>query len=297
MTVFYAPMIYNPAVHSPGTGFFLPQPHERWNQTPAMDNRTTPVVGAHGHLYLGQYKAPVEIEISGLIVGYDPEPDGDYSYGPYDHSTPITRRGARTLRDALLSAITGPFWLWRYTDRCYKQCILDAAPFVWPNQPDITMSYSLRIRALNPVAQTVNNAYAAYYPYRAFTCEPGGGGGETPVLYKPYQTFSYLFIGVPDVTLAGGEIQLPLQGDGAKSVVRLAILSASGALGTGNTTVRLATAGVGGGGDSMDVTIDETETSGANTDGFDTSASTLYLFLTEAGVHSDIQVLVQVEAA
>ena len=75
-------------------------------------------------------------------------------------------------------------------------------------------------------------------------------------------------------------------------------VTVSGALGAGNSTVVLSTAGVGGGGSTMSVTIDETETAGENTSGFTLAgSSSLYLFPTAGGVHSDIFIQVGFEAA
>lgn len=295
-----SPMIHNPTLHTEGQGFFLPLPITSWSETDEMRTVVEVVAGADGELPLSQRRGGISIQVSGRIVGFTSYAE-DLQGTPYSLASSITAEFAKRFRDALRAACRGQFSLYRFDDRRWDGCFLESAPFVWTNRTDAVIEYSLSIRCTNPdentsegIAQTGTNPYG-------FLIQRYSSGGAEPMTYRNDLQPTYTFLGLAAATTPGKEIIIPTPGPATATwrVARLLILSVTGAVGTGDTTVVLSTTPIGvAGGQSMSVTIDEGDTTGEETDGFDVAGlSNLYLYLSAGGVHADVQVLIQYGAA
>ena len=285
---FYSPAI----VYATGT-IFLPLPISEWRETAAYRNNSVIVPRADGELLLSQRKAVRIIEVSGIIVGY--------TSSPYTTRTSVSREAAWAIKTELETALDGPFKLFRYADSCYENCVLDSAPFFFANEPDVSFDYSLRIKALSPKL-VIGEDSVSGSPYQALTHgNDSEEGGSTPVSNNNPQNISYTLFGMQNaITEEGAEIQIPLPGPAGVNwtITRLAVLSVSGVVGSGSTTVVISTTGVGGGGSNMSVSLANDETSGENTSGFTIGGTAdLYLYVTDAGGHADLQLLIQYEVA
>lgn len=293
MSVRFAPAIVNDAL---GGAVFLPvlRVGNRGltiQRTRQMRNDTLALPGARGSLLLEQVEGETLIDVSGVVVGFES--------APYNLSR-VSRDGALARVAEIEAATSGVFAFYHYTTQAWTTCVLEQAPLTWDGRQDWWLNYSLRIRALDPVPDlTVSLSAASPYDNLVVNNPAAGEGSSIPVVTKAFESFSVMFPKLAAATVAGEEYRIPLPSPGQTwQVTRLAILGVSGAMGSGTTTVRLATAGVGGGGQAMDVSIDETETRAETTSGFSVAGgNTLHCFLTAGGVHSDVQVLVQYEAA
>lgn len=292
----FLPFIYNPNFLA-GSVFQLPVPINSWVESHVIRNTVRDLPGANGSFLLQQSNAPTRIQIRGEIVGWDT-------------GGAITVAAARTKLHLFEAAVRGPFWLFRYNDSGFYECVAESFASHRTNEPDDVFEYDLTVLALNPYRYTGLGVEGANLPSSGgwdYGSTSGGGinvgdgaGGTVIQAMNPVQPIFAFFPGIAADTPAGGEgVKRYVAGDAGAilEVARLGVSAVSGAFGTGTTTVRVAKAARGSElGTYMEVSLSESATNAVTTTGAFEVTPGDYLYFTVSGaVHADIQCYVDVE--
>ena len=287
----YSPMIYNPGLGKDGDDYlYLPLPLESLQITPNMKNETAEVQGCAGELLVGQQRAPVNIEVAGMLVGWEEDARGQYS-----RDSRVSRAGAMIIVNDLEKVLQGEFRFYRTTAEYYDRCVLQSVPFIWDRGPDVIHRYSLSIRALNPV-KVITDAISVANPYEPFIHGNSQTGGTTVVTNTSPGSFSGVWPGQPGVCVAGQEHRFTLPAGGTWNITRFDVAGVSAIVGSGSTSIVLASAGVGGGGTTAMITLGAGVRFGSVVPSAWSIAggSTLYVYIGGAATyHADILYTIQ----
>lgn len=188
-----------------------------------------------------------------------------------------------------------------WSDRGWPRCALESMEFPHTLEPmetvrDLRLTFVSETMTPTAGAAIAFDDYADEYPYAASVGRPGGDPitGDPSPMQTVNLTYGGTFHGVAhDTTEAGDEHRFTLGGipGSVWRITGLKVVHAESFGSDGTTTVRLATAGVGGGGSSITASVASGEQAGAATSGSFTASAgaTLYAFLDAAGDHQNVQ--------
>ena len=294
---YYRPMIHT--ANGTSTKIYLP-PTLDWSITRSQRNTIAQIPKRKGALLLETLADVTNIRISGMILGLT------VAGGQYTFASGLARDDAMSIWDEIEAGVIGaPFHLYRWTDRCWTDCVIASPPIVLSEKPDDVFSFELNINALNPTELKTGLDNGDVGKWDSFSSS--STGGTTPAVAIDTQTISGFFPGLAVTnSTPNTEFRKIVQGTaGADYTVRRVGVSAiGGAQPTSygptaytDTTITFSNAAIGGGGDTMTVTIDGTplpangpwaneSTSGAFTV---TVGNYLYAWVSSGGSFSDIQ--------
>ncbi len=194
------------------------------------------------------------------------------------------------------------FSLYLFNDRGYDVCALSS------NQQNIPLGRLASLTtSIEIISESSSNAtlptldfptgYDNEYPYAHLVGRPDGdasSGGGVSVIQAPRQTPGGQFPGgVYETTANGSEQRFVVGGQAGSQWVldQFQITSAGNNDASGDTTVTISTASVSGGGSSLQATVTPSQKFSSVVTGniIVTAGSTLYVYTSAAGGHSDVQ--------
>lgn len=302
----FNPLIYNPNYSEDSGYFYLPLPIRSWRPSSTWRNTYKRIPGATGRLLVDQVRESVRFDIQGEIVGWN------------GSTSSITVAQALDTVSKFRAALDGPFYLWRYTDELWTQCVSNNLSISANNEPDDYLRYSLSVECLFPYPYTGTDATdgasddltagssgATGSPYDTgdggLGVSDGGSNNAVEASMIVIMPLTVQFYGIPDDTAASGGLQRYVPGTSGASlqVARLGVSGVSGVMGSGTTKVRVAKASRGNeGGTYIELDLASASTAGVETTGaFAVSPGDTLYFSVQDAVHSDIQVYADVEVS
>jgi len=201
------------------------------------------------------------------------------------------------------------FTLHIVTDRAWTNCAVERYRTGIPREGPLN-AYRAEIEIVS--AQSAPNTsvqlsfanYASEYPYAAVVGRPSGSAatpGTAPTIVQASrQIITHTFAGIIDAATPAGQEYVFKVGGSTGSTWKIKSLHIGNMEipGTGTTTVRISTAGVGGAGSNVDATCALDEYSGAEATGniTVTAGDTVYLFVTGGGGGQGVAVIAHIVA-
>ena len=294
MATYYRPCI----VYGAGTELWLPIPIMSWTETPHGEYEVVDIPRVDGRSVLSGKKGSVNIDIQGRLQALTTAA-GKYSYaGGYSPSQGLA------IKDLFNAVYGNTFYLYRWHNRRWADCILERAEFRYTDRPFRVIEYSLSIVAHTPTEET---APASIFLTTASPWEDMAGSVPVgdPITMPPddYQTVNVVF---PGIIAEDRQVVIRVLGP-ASSTLYVAGIGIAGCSGvtpgaSGTTTINASKTSLGAAG--IDVSVTE-----AQADNHDTGTITLstdsdgvsdpvYIYASAAaGGHADLQVYLNITTA
>ena len=209
-----------------------------------------------------------------------------------------------------LSGEDKTFDLFVFSDRAWSGCALETQSESIGLEPLIVLN-GAKLDIVCPHTspdtskQLTFSDYNSEYPYAKLVGRPLGDAADpgtvTPIIQPSLQTLNGIFTYQPGNTVAGHEHRFTVGGSAGSAWVleALQVTWSDPNDASGNTTVRVSTAGVGGSGAAINATVNAGEFFSMESNGSITVAAgdTLHVFIPSAGGHQNIQYAFRLRAA